>query len=764
MRNWHQRTTRDKAGVISLQAVMTKKRTQKTRDESRSEKTSPSTDIALSVQHPLMIVGIGASAGGYEAFKELLEALPPAPGMAFIFIQHLEPTHESMLVNLLGRATPIPVVEARDGVRVETDRVYVVPPNTNLVILNGTLNLQTITETASRHKTIDFFFRSLAADQESRAVGVLLSGTGSDGVMGLKAIKAEGGITLVQDEKTAKFGSMPRSAVMAGVADFVLSPEDIAKELIKVKDHYPRLVMHPAMAADEPKFVEENDELRKILVLVWTVSQVDFSAYKPSTLRRRIFRRMALHKLDKLAHYVRYLEQNSTEVKALYQDLVICVTSFFRDPEVFEALKSEIFPQILENKSANFPLRVWVPGCSTGEEVYSLAISLLECLGERAANVPIQIFGTDISEAAVDKARTGIYPESIEADVSPERLRRFFIKGEAGYQISKPIRDLCVFARQNVFKDPPFSNLDLISCRNVLIYFGPELQKKVLPMFHYILNPNGFLLLGNSESIGAFADLFAPAHKRHKIYSKKSVSPRMILDLTRGEYGMEKQGIMPSMHEGLPKPFDPLKESDRLLLERYSPPGVLINGDMNILQFRGRTGLFIEPAPGGASFNLLRMAREGLMIPLHTAIREANERSVTIRKEDVLFKGNSENYRVDVEVIPISNPTGAKEKFFLVLFQNAKPADGPQNYRASESQDEAARKPRESEQNEEYERLKRNWRRPRNTCNPSSNRRRPSTRNCARPTGRSCSATRNCRAPTRNWRPPRRNCSRPTRN
>jgi len=716
-----------------------------------------------------MIVGIGASAGGFEAFKELLEALPAAPGMAFIFIQHLEPTHESMLVNLLGRSTPIPVVEAKDGMPVEIDRVYVVPPNTNLVILNGTLTLQTITETSGRHKTIDFFFRSLAGDQTNRAVGVLLSGTASDGVLGLKAIKAEGGITLVQDEKTAKFSGMPRSAIMAGVADFVLSPADIARELIKLKNHVPRLIKLPASVTDEPKFVEENDGLRKILALVWAASHVDFTAYKPSTLRRRIFRRMVLHKLDKLAHYLRYLEHNPGEVKALYQDLVINVTSFFRDPEVFESLKSEIFPRILETKSTNSPFHIWVPGCSTGEEVYSLAICLLETTGENASNVPIQIFGTDISENAVDKARTGTYPESIEADVSPERLRRFFIKVEAGYRVSKPIRDLCIFARQNVFKDPPFSNLDLISCRNVLIYFGQELQKKVLPMFHYALNPNGFLLLGNSESIGAFADLFALAHKRHKIYSKKSVSPRLTLDLAQGDYGAEGQGVITVTHAGRPKSFDPQKESDRLLLDRYSPPGVLINGDMNILQFRGRTGRFLEPAPGGASFNLLRMAREGLMIPLHTAVHEAIERNTEVKKDDVLFKGNGNSYRVNLQVIPIGNPTASVEKFFLALFQDARPWTVPKlTRRRSPKCRSRVRNPKRMSMHVNWTRRRnasdRSWRRPRSTCNRSSNRRRLLTRNCARPTRRSCPATRNCRAPTRNSRPPRRSCNRPTRN
>ncbi|MGZ8244368.1 chemotaxis protein CheB [Methylomagnum sp.] len=626
---------------------------------------------------PTMIVGVGASAGGFEAYKELLEALPVPNGLAFVLIQHLEPSHASMLAPLLGRCTLMPVVEATDGVALEADHVYVTPPNANLVLLNGVLTVQAVGDASPRHKTIDFFLRSLASDQGGRAVGVLLSGTGSDGVLGLKAIKAEGGITLVQAEATAKFDAMPRSAIQAGVADMVLPPRDIAGELIKLKGHAPRLLSPPVAFQTETPPPEEWSGLRRVLALVWAISHVDFSAYKQSTLRRRIHRRMALHKLERLDHYARYLEGNPAETTALYQDLVINVTNFFRDPEVFEALKEEIFPHLLAGKSANAALRIWIPGCSTGEEVYSLAIALVESMGEKGVNAPIQLFGTDISDLAVDKARAGVYPDNIESDVTPERLRRFFTKCDSGYQVSKPIRDLCIFARQNVAKDPPFSNLDLVSCRNVLIYFGQELQKKVLPMFHYALNPNGFLLLGNSESIGAFADLFAPAHKRHRIYSKKNVSARLILDLARRDHGLDQPGRVVSLPEGIPKSFDPQREADRLLLDRYSPPGVLVNGDLNILQFRGRTGYFLEPAPGGASFSLLRMAKEGLMIPLHTALHEAAESGRVVRKEGVLFKGNGDGYRASLEVIPVNGPQATMEKFFLVLFQDLRSAHDP---------------------------------------------------------------------------------------
>ncbi len=656
---------------------------------------------------PVMIVGVGASAGGLEAFTELLQALLPAPtGMAFIFIQHLDPSQQSLLPELLARVTPMRVLEIEDGMAVEADHVYVAPPSVNLVIMNGVLTLQASDRLDPRHKRIDFFFRSLASDQVHQAVGVLLSGADSDGVQGLKAIKAEGGITLVQDEQSTKFDAMPRSAILARVADLVLPPAGIAKELVKLRNHYPRLTRAP-LVPEEAAPPEDQDAMRRILALVWSATQIDFSAYKQSTLRRRILRRMALHNLERLNHYYQYLVDNPAEAKALFHDLVINVTGFFRDPEVFETLKEEIFPQMIEGKSPELPLRVWVPGCSTGEEVYSLAIAILELLGSRPTHIPIQLFGTDISEDAINKARAGLYPETIEAEMSPERLRRFFVKNEGGYQVSKPIRDLCVFARHNVGKDPPFSSLDLISCRNVLIYFGPELQRKVLPMFHYALNPRGFLLLGNSESIGVFANLFTMAHKRHKIYTKKSVPPRLVLALAQSDHGFDRQGLGAVLPENRFKVFDPQKEADRLLLDRYGPPGVLINSDMNILQFRGRTGPFLEPSPGSASFNLLRMAREGLIIPLHTALHEADQSNRVVRKDDVLFKGNGENYRTTLEVIPLVNPAQAAEKFFLVLFQELRPASGPPVQEAASAAKPPAEPPRDkSEQEQEIQRLR----------------------------------------------------------
>lgn len=441
------------------------------------------------------------------------------------------------------------------------------------------------------------------------------------------------------------------------------------------------------------------------------------------------------------------------EAQALYQDLVISVTSFFRDPEVFSVLKDELLPKLLQGRAQHAPLRVWVPGCSTGEEVYSLVITLLEYLGKKAPGTPMQVFGTDISDAGIEHARAGIYPESIEADVSPERLRRFFQKRDAGYQITKPVRDLCVFARQNVFKDPPFSNLDLISCRNVLIYFAPELQKRVLPMFHYALNPSGYLILGGSESIGAFADLFAPAHSKQKIFAKHSVPQGTGQHFSRIEAAFDYRALLPQIREEPARGFDPQREADRLLLDRYGPPSVLVDEGLNIVQFRGRTGTFLEPAPGAASLNLLRMAREGLMVALHSVIHEASARGVAVRKERVRFKDTLGFARVDLQVIPILGPG---DHYYLVLFENAQqdaaeidnvPQAAAMTVEAVRADDELSALRQELAATKEYLQSV-------IESQESFN---------ARRTRRSCRQTRSCRARTRSSKPPRRSCNRRTR-
>lgn len=618
------------------------------------------------------IVGIGASAGGLEAFTQLLGHLPTTMGMALVFVQHLAPKHESALTELLGRATRIPVSEVKDGMAVEPNRIYVIPPNANMAIQRGRLRLTPRTP-AQHHLPIDYFLRSLAEELGNRAIGVILSGTASDGALGLKAIKAEGGVTFAQDEKSAKYGDMPRNALAGGSVDFVLPPEGIARELVRVARH-PYLLEARAVEGQELP-VEGGEELRRIFGLLRTITGVDFNDYKHAAIKRRIKRRMVLHKLKELKDYVKYLEGDRSEIDALYQDILIHVTGFFRDPQVFEALKTQVFPSLMKGRRAGTPVRIWVPGCSTGEEVYSIAMSLLEYLGESAGGATggteIQIFGTDISETALAKARAGLYLENVTAEVSPERLRRFFVKTAHGYQIIKAIRDTCVFARQNVVKDPPFSRLDLISCRNLLIYLGSNLQRKVIPIFHYALKPTGFLLLGTSETLGLFADHFSLLDKKHKIYSKKPTALRLPADFAvYSEHATEPPAetkTFPDVTSG----FDIQKEADRVLLARFAPAGVIVNSDQEILQFRGRTGPYLEPTPGEASLSLPKMAREGLLVDLRGALQKAKKDDVPVRKLGVPIRSNGGIREINLEVIPVRGPSPA-ERYYLILFEPAK--------------------------------------------------------------------------------------------
>src|SRR5213083_375526 len=472
-------------------------------------------------EHRLSVVGVGASAGGLEAFEQLLRALPDDTGLAFVLVQHLAPKHESMLSELLAKATRMPVVEVTQGMRVQGNHVYVIPPNADMSISDGMLHLSPLSPDRGLRMPIDFFLRSLADTYQSRSIGVILSGTASDGTLGMQAIKAMGGVTFAQDEQSAKYSAMPRNAIAAGNVDFILPPEAIARELKRIATHVQVFAPDDKMEAEER--ITSDETLNKIFLLLRNFSRVDFSFYKPGTIKRRITRRMFLRKIDKLEAYLLYLRKHRDEVEALFNDVLINVTSFFREPDSFEALKTVAFPAIMAQKGPNLPIRIWVPGCSTGEEVYSIAIILLESLGEKAPNTQIQVFATDLSEGIISKARAGIYPESVAMDISSERLRRFFLKVENGYQINKHIRDIVVFAKQDLAKDPPFSKLDLISCRNVMIYMSHVLQRRILPLFHYALNPGGILLLGTSETVGNFNDLFETVDKKYRVYSKKSI-------------------------------------------------------------------------------------------------------------------------------------------------------------------------------------------------------------------------------------------------
>ncbi len=581
------------------------------------------------------IVGIGASAGGLEAYQQLLTHLPDDTGMAFVLIQHLDPHHESRLVDLLARFTQMPVSEAAHAQKVEPNHVYIIPPNVNLAIVEGKLQVSPRAETRGLHLPIDFFFRSLAEDQKTYAVGIVLSGTGSDGAQGVCEIKAMGGITFAQDERSAKFSGMPHSAAESGCADLILEPQEIARRLAQIRTHPYLICPTTAPIIDE----DGESQYRKILTRVRAVTGVDFTLYRDTTIKRRIMRRMALHTHDSLGDYIPRLEKDPEEVKALYHDLLINVTSFFRDPALFDALKERVYPEIINGKPPLATIRVWVPGCSTGQEAYSIAMSLLEYFDNKPSRPPIQIFATDISEpTSLDKARAGIYPDSIEAEVSPERLRRFFQKEEHVYRIDKSLRDLCVFARQNLTLDPPFSHVDIVSCRNVLIYLSPPLQKRVLPTFHYALNSPGFLVLGSSESIGDHLDLFDVTDRTNKIYAKRPTANRPIINFAPDDFRhighlTEKRSLAPAS-----TPLDFHREVDRLLLGRYAPPGVLVNDNLDILQFRGRTGEYLELPSGEPTTNLLKMAREGLFLELRSAIEEVRKQHRSVRRQGVRLR------------------------------------------------------------------------------------------------------------------------------
>src|SRR5499427_4169890 len=615
------------------------------------------------------IVAIGASAGGLEAFSNLLRSLPAEPGIALIFIPHLDPTHESAMVELLSRTTRLPVFQAEEGMRVAVNSVYVLPPNWEMTISEGVLHLVRRGTERGHHMPIDTFLRSLADDQASNAVGVILSGTANDGTLGLAAIKDGAGITFAQDG-TAKYDGMPNSAVASGVVDYVLSPDRIAEELIRLQT---RPSAHePASDAFDGGGKERL--MKDVFRLLKSYSKVEFVDYKVATIRRRILRRMNINHVGELRDYVKLLHRNPQEVEALYRDVLINVTSFFRNPEVFDSLHETVYPKLLVDRSPSEPVRVWVPGCSTGEETYSHAISLVETFSELRIEVPIQIFGTDLSENAIQRARAGTYKENIANEVSEVRLRRFFHKVPGGYQISKSIRDMCVFARQNVFSDPPFSRMDLISCRNVLIYLSPVLQKKVIPIFHYALKPTGFLLVGNTEGLlGSGAEIFDLVDRKSKIYQKKAVPSPVTFGLTISAHetagGRQEKAHHPRKEDELAKtPADVQREADRLLLTKYVPSAVVVNDDLEILQSRGRTSRYLELPTGRASLNLLKMARSGLLYELRALIEKARKNSIPVSKEGIVLEDGNEAVVVRLEIIPFRTPA-RDQRHFLVLFE-----------------------------------------------------------------------------------------------
>ena len=630
-------------------------------DEVGSESSAAAAPLATgSAQFP--IVGVGASAGGLEAFTQLLRHLPANSGMAFVLIQHLDPTHASLLSDALGKATAMTVSEAEDGTAVEPNHVYVIPPDADISIRQGLLTLVPRTPDDRRpHLSVDHFLRSLAAERGSHAIGVVLSGNASDGTEGLRAIKAENGITFAQDPGSARYDEMPRNAVSAGVVDYALAIPDLARELV-------RLSHHPYVAAAEIP-PAAGDAFKQILMVVRNAFGVDFAEYKLSTLERRLARRMALRRSEGLDDYLALLQREPDEVRLLYEDILIHVTSFFRDQEVFQALQSQVFPAILKDKPEGAPIRIWVAGCSTGEEVYSMAMSLLEFLGD--ASHPVQIFGSDLSEPIIAKARAGLYPDAALRDVSDERRRRYFVKTDRGYRINKTVRDLCVFVQHDLARDPPFSKLDIVSCRNVLIYFEQALQKRIVPSFHYSLNQPGYLLLGHSESISGFGQLFSVVDKASKIFARTALASTLRFAPRFDPRRVERPVVEPDTRAQASGKVDVAKHLDRLLLARYAPPGVLINERMEIVQFRGQTGSFLQPAPGDPQSDVIKMARPGLISALRGTLAQAKKDQAPARRNGVEVDQDGFTRKCNLVVLPFTGYPEVLQPLYVVLFEEA---------------------------------------------------------------------------------------------
>ena len=569
---------------------------------------------------PFPIVGIGASAGGLEALEQFLSRVPPGSGMAFVIVQHLDPTHKGIMPELLQRATTMKVLQVKDRTRVQPGCVYVIPPNKDMSILHGVLHLLPPAAPRGLRLPIDFFLRSLAQDLQDRSIGVILSGMGSDGTLGLRAIKEKAGLALVQDPATAKFDGMPRSAVDAGLADIVAPVEDLPAKILAFLQHVP-LLNKP----EEPFLGDKTQSvMEKAIILLRAQTGHDFSLYKRNTLYRRIERRMGIHQISKMAAYVRYLQTNPQELDLLFKELLIGVTSFFRDPAAWEHLREHAIPSLLASRAAGHALRAWVPGCSSGEEAYSLAMAFKEALDDvkPKGNLALQIFATDLDRDSIDKARQGLFPLNISADVLPERLARFFIKEDHGYRVRKEIREMVIFAPQNLIMDPPFTKLDILSCRNLLIYLVPEVQKKLIPLFHYSLNSGGILFLGSAETIGGFSNLFFPVNARAKLFQRSATA--MSAEPIEFPSSFTSPAITRVEPLAMPKPLASLQSmADQLVLQRFSPPSVLVNDKGDILYVSGKTGKFLEPAAGKANWNIFAMAREGLRYDLASAFQKA---------------------------------------------------------------------------------------------------------------------------------------------
>ncbi|PLW82484.1 chemotaxis protein CheR [Kineobactrum sediminis] len=640
-----------------------------------------STEGKESEASPFPIVGIGASAGGLPAFEAFFSGFSDGavPGMAFVVVQHLDPTHKSMLTELVGRYTNMQVLEVEDGMAVKVNSVHIMPPGRDMAINNGALQLFEPSAPRGQRLPIDFFLRSLAADQREWAVAIILSGTGCDGTQGLRAIKGEGGMAMAQSPNSCEFDGMPRSALATGLVDYELPPGKMPQELMAYAERaFDKLAITTAKAPGKAQA-----SLKKVFGLLHTQTRHDFSQYKTSTIYRRIERRMAVQQFESIDRYAAYLKEHPAEVEALFGDLLIGVTNFFRDPAVFETLAAKVIPALFADKSSKAAIRVWVPGCSTGEEAYSLAMLLVEYMETLNTGRTLQVFATDIDPQAVATARTGLYPASITADVSSERLARFFRYDEEndGYRIKKDIRSLLIFSDQNVIRDPPFSKMDLISCRNLLIYMGAELQKKVIPLFHYALKPGGWLFLGTSEGVGEFETLFDVVDRKAKIYQRKRSSNggelaafgRFVPSIDSTEPSASAPPIEHSEPRSSFAPRGSLRETtEQALLQEIVAAGILVDKEGDILYLHGRTGLFLEPAPGEAGVNnIIKMARQGLRPALGPALHQAAKNRDRVISPDLRVKTNGHFTTVNLTVRPVTSGSGAsrEEPLFLVILQ-----------------------------------------------------------------------------------------------
>jgi two-component system CheB/CheR fusion protein len=620
------------------------------------------------------IVGIGASAGGLAAFEAFFTALPADTdsGASFVLVQHLAPDHKSILSELVKRYTTMQVFEVEDGMTVQPGCTYIIPPNRDIALLGGTLQLLEPSARRGLRLPIDFFFRSLAQDQRERAICIVLSGTGSDGTLGLRAVKGEGGMVMAQNPESTEYDGMPRSAIATGLVDYILPPAEMPAQIISY-------LLHPfgkPFRLSSAKAVRTEDFFKKIFILLRAHTGHDFSQYKQNTITRRVERRMAVHQMDRLDRYLRYLQHTPAEVESLFRDLLIGVTNFFRDPEAFKTLEDAAIPRLFASKPPGAVLRVWVPGCSTGEEAYSIGILLQERMELLKLAFKAQVFATDVDSRAIDQARHGTYPASIAADITPERLTRFFepeLSDGGGYRIKKAIRDLLVFSQHDVIKDPPLSKMDLISCRNLMIYMNAALQKKLIPLFHYALNPEGLLFLGTSETVGD-PDLFATVDRQAKIYQRKEGMPdapasgvgKLLPPVRRALAARRVSRLTPGEGKA------PLRElTERALLDQYAPVGALVDEHGDILYLHGRTGRYLEPAPGEAGNNILKMAREGLRYELTATLHSSVIHNEPVRLTGLRVRTNGDFSTVDLTVAPVVagvDPT-AEPKLFLVILE-----------------------------------------------------------------------------------------------